>query len=56
MSRVRNATRTHQPPTWPDEQLNAPLDDGTVALSLIHVLIPLGLQAVEEALQHEVAA
>jgi transposase-like protein len=34
----------------------APLDDGTVALSMIQALIPLGLKAVEEALQQEVAA
>jgi transposase-like protein len=32
------------------------LDDGTVAVSMIHALIPLGLKAVEEALQQEVAA
>jgi len=32
------------------------LDDGTLALSLIQSLIPLGMQAVEDALQQEVLA
>jgi transposase-like protein len=32
------------------------LDDGTVALSMIQALIPLGLKAVEDALQQEVLA
>ncbi len=32
------------------------MDDGTLALSLIKALIPLGLQAVEDALQQEVLA
>jgi hypothetical protein len=37
-------------------QLPIPLDDGTVALAMIQSLIPLGLKAVEEALQREVTA
>ena len=56
MRRVRTATREHQLPTPAAEQVEAPLDDGTVALSLIQALIPLGLQAVEDALQQEVLA
>jgi len=56
MRRVRNAPRAHQSPTPAVEQVEAPLDDGTVALSLIQALIPLGLQAVEAALQQEVMA
>lgn len=56
MRSVRNATRVHQSPTSPRAQVDAPLDDGTVALSLIQALIPLGLQAVEDALQQEVLA
>jgi transposase-like protein len=46
----------HQSPTAAAVQVEAPLDEGTVALSLTQGLIPLGLQAVEEALQQEVLA
>lgn len=56
MRRVRKSVTTHQPAAAQDMQTVAPLDDGTVALSVIQALIPLGLQAVEEALQREVAA
>ncbi len=56
MQKVRVATTAHQPPPASAAQLVAPLDDGTVSLTLIQALIPLGLRAVEDALQQEVAA
>jgi transposase-like protein len=37
-------------------QLTIPLDDGTAMLAMIQALIPLGLKAVEDALQQEVTA
>lgn len=55
MRRVRAKSRRHQPvPTPPQHVL--PLDDGSVPLAMIQALIPLGLRAVEEALQQEVTA
>lgn len=54
MRRVRKNAPTHQPAMASPVQTEAPLDDGTLMLSLIQALIPLGLRAVEEALQHEV--
>ena len=56
MQKVRVATTAHQPNTASATQLAAPLEDGTVMLSMIQALIPLGLRAVEEALQQDVAA
>ena len=56
MRRVRTAQAAHQPDESPATQLVAPLDDGTLMLSVIQALIPLGMQAVEEALQREVTA
>ena len=56
MKKVGVATTAHQPNTASATQLAAPLDDGTVMLSMIQALIPLGLRAVEEALQQDVAA
>lgn len=56
MRRVRKGSTTHQPPSAAAAQLTIPLDDGTVTLAMIQALIPLGLRAVEEALQHEVTA
>lgn len=53
MRRVRKNDATHQPC---DSQTTVPLDDGTVTLTMIQALIPLGLRAVEEALQQEVLA
>ena len=56
MGRVRKERTTHQPAAPRDIQTVAPLDDGTVALSMIQALIPLGLRAVEDALQQEAVA
>ena len=56
MRRVRRSSRQNQPSSTP----TLPLDDGTVttpgALAMIQALIPLGLRAVEAALQAEVCA
>lgn len=56
MRRVRTATAKSQRST----QVTLPMDDGTIttpgSLAMIHALIPLGLRAVEEALQAEVTA
>lgn len=58
MRRVRGrqtkdqSDRRGKPPVVP--QLPIPLDDGTLQLAFIQALIPLGLKAVEEALQREV--
>ncbi|MBA3343786.1 MAG: hypothetical protein H0T44_00590, partial [Gemmatimonadales bacterium] len=57
MRSVRRQPPQHQPrPAAADPQLPIPLDDGSVRLAMIQALIPLGLQAVEEALQAEVTA
>ena len=55
MRRVRRKSRTHQHTPAPAPPLGLPLDDGTVTLAMIQALIPLGLRAVEDALQQEVA-
>ena len=52
MRRVRPRSSKCQP----SPQVPFPVDDGTVALALIQALIPLGLRAVGEALEHEVRA
>lgn len=61
MPRVRRSTPKNQSP--PEPQGALPLDDGTlttpptpVTVAMIQALIPLGLKAVEEALQAEVTA
>jgi putative transposase len=54
MRKVRGPRASHQR-TEP-VQMPLAVDDGTVSLSMIQALIPLGLRAVEEALQTEVAA
>lgn len=59
MPRVRRPSRKNQrPPTAALPIPTLPLDDGTLttpsALALIQALIPLGLRAVEDALQSEV--
>ena len=56
MRRVRTEKTAHQSPTATGAQVSLPIDDGTVMLLMIQALIPLGLKAVEEALQHEVTA
>lgn len=56
MPRVRQASRKNQQAPTP----TLPLDDGTLTtpngIAIIQALIPLGLRAVEEALQAEVTA
>lgn len=47
-STASSAAKSEQP------QITAPLDDGSVTLAMIQALIPLGLRAVEDALQQEV--
>lgn len=58
MSRVRRKCPKGQPSADTESevstQLIAPLDDGSVTLAMIQALIPLGLRAVEDALQQEV--
>ena len=56
MRRVRKETTAHQSASTAPAQGPLPIDDGTVLLSMIHALIPLGLKAVEEALQRDVTA
>ncbi len=49
--------RTSQQQVNPSEsQVVAPFDDGTVTFAMIQALIPVALQAVEEALQRDVTA
>jgi len=55
MPRVGKNATPHQPLAV-EPQTVAPLDDGTVALSIIQALIPLGLEAVEDAVPQEVLA
>lgn len=56
MRRVRKERPVHQSAATADAQVPLPIDDGTVMLSMIQALIPLGLKAVEEALQRDVTA
>jgi transposase-like protein len=49
-------TKSQAGETTAPGQRQLPLDDGTVPLAMIQALIPLGLRAVEEALQREVTA
>ena len=59
MARVRQKLTKNQPAVAraaTPQQLPIPLDDGTVMLAMIQALIPLGLRAVEDALQAEVTA
>ena len=56
MRSVRKQARAHQPAPASAVPTATPLDDGTVALSMIQALTPLGLKAVEAALQQEVTA
>ena len=52
--RVRPQSRESQPIEVRGEQLEVPLDDGTVSLAMIQALIPVGLKALEDALTQEV--
>ncbi|MCC6316662.1 MAG: hypothetical protein IT361_03135 [Gemmatimonadaceae bacterium] len=52
MARVRENPRGHQ--SVPPAHQELPLDDGTLELAVIQALIPLGLRAVQAALQDEV--
>lgn len=57
MRRVRRTTsKNQQRPAPPSTQLARPLADGTLMLTMIQELIPLGLRAVGEALTQEVTA
>ena len=56
MQRVRKQATAHQPARAQKVQIPIPLGEGTVTLAMIQALIPLGLRAVEDALQQEVAA
>ena len=57
MPKVPKMSTTGQPPvTTTRTQVTIPLDDGTAMLAMIQALIPLGLRAVEAALQAEVTA
>ena len=47
--------RRRPPRSQPTPQLPLAIEDGTVSLAMIQALIPLGLQAVGEALEYEVA-
>ena len=56
MRRVRSKPLTRQSAPVRDAPSPVPLDDGSVTLAMIQALIPLGLRAVEDALQQEVRA
>ena len=56
MPRVQNRSPKNQPSAPTATQLAIPIDDGTAMLAMIQALIPLGLKAVEHALQQEVTA
>ena len=56
MRTVRTKGTTHQPPTPTARTLPGPLDERAVSVAMLQALIPLGLLAVEAALQAEVTA
>ena len=56
MRRVRGQAQQRQRGDAGDGQATVPLDEGASRLALIQALIPLGLRAIEEALQTEVTA
>ena len=56
MRRVRSQSLARQSAPITDVPSSGLLDDGSVTLAMIQALIPLGLRAVEEALQQEVRA
>ena len=51
MRRVRTKLHPRQSARIADLPIATPRDDGTVTLEMIQALIPLGLRAVEDALQ-----
>ncbi len=56
MPRVRSKSPVHQSSTPVPDAEPASLEANSLALTMIQALIPLGLRAVEEALQQEVLA
>ena len=56
MRRVRSKSVARQSVAIADASVPVPLDDWAVTLAMIQALIPLGLRAVEDALQQEVRA
>ena len=56
MRRVRKASTAHQPASAVAPPVTIPFDEGALTLAMIQALIPLGLRAVEEALQQERSA
>jgi len=56
MRRVRTKPHPRQSAQIADLPIATPRDDGTVSLEMIQALIPLGLRAVEDALQEEIRA
>jgi putative transposase len=56
MRRVRGQAQQRQRGDAGDGQATVPLDEGATRLAMIQALIPLGLRAIEEALQTEVTA
>jgi len=56
MPRVRTKSPVHQSPTPTPSAAPAPVEANSLAVAMIQALIPLGLQAVEDALQQEVLA
>ena len=56
MRRVQKQSTAHQQASNVAPPLALPVAEGTVTLAMIQALIPLGLRAVEEALQQEVTA
>lgn len=56
MRRVRNGAAKSQPCVTEVRSLTSAEDEGAVSVAMIQTLIPLGLKAVEDALQEEVTA
>ena len=56
MPSVRSNSPVHQSPTPAPNAEPAPVEANSLAVAMIQALIPLGLQAVEDALQQEVLA
>lgn len=54
MRRVRASRKENQSVEVVTEQAESPLEEGAVSVAMIQALIPLGLRAVEDALQQEV--